>query len=571
MSRISLLFHCTPGLEEICHQEIREKFANIITIDFILDGIVCGFLCTNHNTDNTNTSNINLFKQHIDSLSDELKSIERISLFVGLTENIPLKHEQEKKSDRNDTNTNTVSISNKSAFDIVNELFQPNTISTTDNTTTTNTINDNNNDVHTKLPRCMALIARYMNIDISTDKSVHFRVNCIRRFPLIQTDSFQTRFQHINTANQNNNNTSNTTTTTNTHNINDSNSNSTSNDDNKYNFYSRYQRVIEPKYQLHSFKSPQIESIVAHNITRQYTNFSVNFKLAKVEFVVNIIGNLFLFSINLRSDLHRRDEFYFEQSNSNFTPVTRLNPSTSYCLARLSGIGSGQFVYDCCSGVGTICVQSALYHCNNAYYINSDINTKAIQSLQQYCTQKRKENRAKFYMDNFIGDCTVPSLHSNSIDVILSDLPFGNRCGNFRVNQTLYVYLLRNIARILKMNAFAYLLTADSKLLLREIHDNKNLRLSAQYVLEIGGQRSVLFKIEKISAPEEKLNEVQLRRLEVKMRHEKGKRKAIRQQKAAIPTTPNTTSANTNTDTNTSTTHESIEPDTKRSKIESNE
>jgi hypothetical protein len=74
-------------------------------------------------------------------------------------------------------------------------------------------------------------------------------------------------------------------------------------------------------------------------------------------------------------------------------------------------------------------------------------------------------------------DATALPLRANVADIIVSDLPFGRRCGNHGVNERLYPKLLREWHRVLRKSAAPgepsgtmVLLTLERPLLLQTLH-----------------------------------------------------------------------------------------------------
>jgi len=84
------------------------------------------------------------------------------------------------------------------------------------------------------------------------------------------------------------------------------------------------------------------------------------------------------------------------------------------------------------------------------------------------------------------------------VDVIVSDLPFGHRHGDFNKNQSLYPKILTEFARVLKKGGRSVLLTTEKGIMRRCLE--VPLILASWNILEplhvdVGGYRADVFKL----------------------------------------------------------------------------
>ena len=89
-------------------------------------------------------------------------------------------------------------------------------------------------------------------------------------------------------------------------------------------------------------------------------------------------------------------------------------------------------------------------------------------------------------------------------DLVISNMPFGNRVGSHRNNETLYARFVRRLPNLIKADGVAVLYTADAKLLERMITQNGALRLTEKRRTAAGGLSPWVFVIEKQREPRSK-------------------------------------------------------------------
>ena len=129
-------------------------------------------------------------------------------------------------------------------------------------------------------------------------------------------------------------------------------------------------------------------------------------------------------------------------SFSTLPRVVRLRPSTAQILLHLANLQPSDIVLDPCAGIGTIPIEARIRYGNRVFAIGGDLamndspfQTVTVDYLQRASTAKQKlgivENDAGSRTpvpDMLVWDATQLPIRSESIDVIVSDLPFGQLC-----------------------------------------------------------------------------------------------------------------------------------------------
>jgi hypothetical protein len=129
--------------------------------------------------------------------------------------------------------------------------------------------------------------------------------------------------------------------------------------------------------------------------------------------------------------------------------VLRLRPTTASILLELAKLEPGDIVVDPCVGIGTIPLQIS----KHAVGLGGDL-VLVPNSFAGVASRYVKQHDAKFRKSgNLIGwDASWLPLRSCSIDVIVSDLPFGHTCLSSAKLGTLLPVVLGEMARVLRPN-----------------------------------------------------------------------------------------------------------------------
>jgi len=177
-----------------------------------------------------------------------------------------------------------------------------------------------------------------------------------------------------------------------------------------------------------------------------------------VQVLLNICDNHVYVGLALaKESLHRRNLEYFGP--------TTLRPTISHCMLRLASIQPGEIVCDPMCGSGSIVVEG-IVSWPESYFLSGDIHEMAWPRTKQNVDAINKKmlntNRSLLTADIFQWDATRLPLRNDSLDVIVTDLPFGKKMGSKRDNRTLYPKILAEFGRVVKVaKGRVVFLTAD--------------------------------------------------------------------------------------------------------------
>lgn len=180
-----------------------------------------------------------------------------------------------------------------------------------------------------------------------------------------------------------------------------------------------------------------------------------------VEVLLNIHNNEVVVGIALTVEsLHRRNI-------THFGPTT-LRSTLAYGMLRLCKPQVSDVIVDPMCGTGAIPLEGAM-EWQNSFFIAGDNNGTAVSRSVNNIKHILKKTQdggspSGLPLDIVQWDlCNLP-MRSSSVDIIITDMPFGKRVGSRKKNWELYPLCLREMARVCKPGTGkAALLTQDKK------------------------------------------------------------------------------------------------------------
>ncbi|XP_035007185.1 THUMP domain-containing protein 3 [Hippoglossus stenolepis] len=180
-----------------------------------------------------------------------------------------------------------------------------------------------------------------------------------------------------------------------------------------------------------------------------------------IEVLVNIHKEEMVIGIALTEEsLHRRNI-------SHFGPTT-LRSTLCYGMLRLCKPQASDVILDPMCGTGAIPLEGAIEF-TSSFYVAGDNNDMAVnRTVNNIChIQRRRADKGSVSglpIDTVQWDlCNLP-VRTGSVDIIITDMPFGKRMGSRKKNWDLYPSCLREMARVCRPGTGkAVLLTQDKK------------------------------------------------------------------------------------------------------------
>ncbi|KAM8930828.1 tRNA (guanine(6)-N(2))-methyltransferase THUMP3 [Pelodytes ibericus] len=186
-----------------------------------------------------------------------------------------------------------------------------------------------------------------------------------------------------------------------------------------------------------------------------------------IEVLLNISYNEVLVGIALTEEsLHRRNI-------THFGPTT-LRSTLAYGMLRLCELQPSDVIIDPMSGTGSIPIEG-VSEWTNCFFIAGDNNSQAVnRTASNICSLLRKQTPHSatqgLPIDTVHWDISRLPLRSGSVDVIVTDMPFGKRIGSRKKNWDLYPACLREMSRVCRAGTGrAVLLTHDRKCFIKAL------------------------------------------------------------------------------------------------------
>ncbi|TDH13998.1 hypothetical protein EPR50_G00039890 [Perca flavescens] len=218
-----------------------------------------------------------------------------------------------------------------------------------------------------------------------------------------------------------------------------------------------------------------------------------------VEVLLNIHNEEVVIGIALTEEsLHRRNI-------SHFGPTT-LRSTLCYGMLRLCKPQASDIILDPMCGTGAIPLEGAIEF-NSSFYVAGDNNDMAVnRTVNNIChIQKRraiKGSASGLPIDTVRWDlCNLP-IRTGSVDIIITDMPFGKRMGSRKKNWDLYPSCLREMARVCTPGSGkAVLLTQDKKCLAKAISRMGGLWRKLHTVwVNVGGLHAGVYLLKRTGA-----------------------------------------------------------------------
>ena len=186
------------------------------------------------------------------------------------------------------------------------------------------------------------------------------------------------------------------------------------------------------------FTSPEIEKAVAEEIYSKYKPI-YDLKNYDYEIYIEVNDNKCIVAGKITKTT-LRDRKYLD-----FFHPALLNSNIAYGLVLLSKPKQDQTVLDPMCGSGTILIERALYPINAKRIVGYDISSKFIKGAKINAKKANVSRKVEFIE----GDGTDTRFKEKSVNIIISNLPFGKRVGSAKLNIDLYDRLFKECSRIL--------------------------------------------------------------------------------------------------------------------------
>lgn len=248
----------------------------------------------------------------------------------------------------------------------------------------------------------------------------------------------------------------------------------------------------------HSFSSNEVARDFGGAV-QEFFQWKADMTKFDIEVLVNIHNVEVLIGIALTEEsLHRRNI-------SHFGPTT-LRSTLCYGMLRLCKPRLSDIIFDPMCGTGAIPLEGAIEF-NSSFYVAGDNNDMAVnRTVNNIChIQKRRADKGSasgLPIDTVQWDlCNLP-IRTGSVDIVITDMPFGKRMGSRKKNWDLYPSCLREMARVCTPGSGkAVLLTQDKKCFAKAVSRMGGLWRKLHIVwVNVGGLHAGVYLLKRTAA-----------------------------------------------------------------------
>jgi 23S rRNA G2445 N2-methylase RlmL len=234
----------------------------------------------------------------------------------------------------------------------------------------------------------------------------------------------------------------------------------------------------------HRYRRVDAQRAVEKGILRRYsTRWRLAEHKADLEVWFTLLEGEALFGLRL-SDRTMRHRTY----KTNHLPAS-LRPTVASAMAFLSDAQPGDVFLDPMCGGGTILIERALLG-RYRVLLGGDIDRRAVEAS--------RENIGPRYRPILIHhwDATSLALPDDSIDKLVSNLPFGEQIGSHEDNAALYPRLLSEMERVVRPGGRMVVLTGEDQTMRDACSASRNLRLAERWGIAILGMPATIYVLE---------------------------------------------------------------------------
>ncbi|KAF7493748.1 THUMP domain-containing protein 3 [Sarcoptes scabiei] len=183
----------------------------------------------------------------------------------------------------------------------------------------------------------------------------------------------------------------------------------------------------------HKFTSQEAASCFGGIINEKF-RWQVSLKKFDLELLLTIKNDSIRIGICLTKEtLHKRHIVSYG--------LTTLRGTIAFNLIQIADIQPGDIVCDPLCGTGVIPIECSI-NWQRTFFLAGDINDIAVSKSETNFNANKLER-----VNLLRWDCKKLPLRNNSIDVFITDLPFGRRMGSKQNNKKIYFEFLLEMAR----------------------------------------------------------------------------------------------------------------------------
>jgi 23S rRNA G2445 N2-methylase RlmL len=248
-------------------------------------------------------------------------------------------------------------------------------------------------------------------------------------------------------------------------------------------------RVVAQMTGKLGYRRQEVRDAVLSGVSARWARWKPVADDAHIEIWAPVVSKWALLAVRL-SDQRMRHRTYKREH----LPAS-LRPTLAAAMVFLSRPRADDRFCDPMCGAGTILAERAL---SGPYrqLLGGDLDPGAVRAsranLAPWCKSSTSAG----------GDCVLHlwdaralAVRSGSLDVIVSNLPFGHQVGSQEDNPALYRRFLQQVARTLRTGGRAVLLSSEKDLMRELVHDEPALHMERQVLVGVLGRAARIYSL----------------------------------------------------------------------------
>jgi 23S rRNA G2445 N2-methylase RlmL len=245
-------------------------------------------------------------------------------------------------------------------------------------------------------------------------------------------------------------------------------------------------RVISRKYGKHEYRRKDFERAVLKGLEKRYPRWTPVADGGQVEVWANLLGSQLLIGLRLTDrTMRHRFEKVVELPAS-------LRPSVAAAMVHLSQPDKDDVFLDPMCGSGTILLERVAAGPYRRLY-GGDIDPERVEAAKQNLFQKEWVKAVLIRQ----WDVQALPLNTYEVDKVVTNLPFGKQVGQKEGLARLYSAFFAELARVLKPNGRAVLLTSEYDLLKETMRQQPKLEVVRGYSIAVLGHWGRIYIVER--------------------------------------------------------------------------
>ncbi len=238
-------------------------------------------------------------------------------------------------------------------------------------------------------------------------------------------------------------------------------------------------RIYSSMASRHNFRRVDAQNAAVSALTKKY-NWKLDLKSPALEFQMDLEDDVAQFGLKLTDERLRRWGYKVIH-----LPAS-LKPSIAQCMVLLSKPIPEDIFVDPMCGAGTIAIERAFAYPYQRI-IAGDVEEMSTSSAKGNIHSSRKA------IDLMLWNASTMPIKDQSVDKLVSNLPFGKLSGSHTENQYLYAIFFREMKRIMKIGSRAVLLTTERDLMRDIVSRHRDVKIEKQVNVELSGLKACIY------------------------------------------------------------------------------